>query len=59
VTIRLLDLRGGILKTHRLGKQNVGRQLFKIHGRNLASGTYIAQVETAGSVLNQKITLLK
>ena len=59
VTIRLLDLRGHVLKTHRLGKQNAGRNIFKLDGRNLASGSYIAQVEAAGSVLNQKITLLK
>ena len=59
VTIRLLDLRGRVLKTHRIGKQNAGQHLFKLDGRNLSSGNYILQVEAAGSVLNQKITLLK
>ena len=59
VTIRLLDLRGRSLKTHRLGKQNAGLNSFTLDGRYLSSGSYIAQVEAAGSVLNQKITLLK
>ena len=59
VTIRLLDLRGRVLKTHRMGKQNAGKHLFKLDGRDLSSGSYMAQVEGAGSVLNQKITLLK
>lgn len=59
VTIRLLNLRGRVLKTHRLGVQKAGKHLFKLDGRSLSSGTYIAQMESAGSVLNQKITLLK
>jgi flagellar hook assembly protein FlgD len=59
VTIRLLDLRGRVLKTHQIGKQKSGQHLFKLDGKNMSSGSYIAQIETAGSVLNQKITLLK
>ena len=34
-------------------------RIYKLDGRNLASGNYIVQVEAAGSVLNQKVTLLK
>ena len=59
VTIRLLDLRGRSLKTHRLGKQNAGLHSFTLDGRNLSSGSYIAQVEAAGSTLTQKISLIK
>jgi len=59
VTIRLLDLRGRSLKTHRLGKQNPGLHSFTLDGRNLSSGSYIAQVEAAGSTLTQKISLIK
>jgi hypothetical protein len=59
VTIRLLDLRGRSLKTHRLGKQKTGLHSFTLDGRNLSSGSYIAQVEAAGSTLTQKISLIK
>ncbi len=59
VIIRLLDPRGRTLKTHRLGRQNPGRNTFRIDGRNLASGAYFAQVESGGTALSQKITLLK
>ena len=59
VIIRLLDPRGRTLKTHQLGKQNPGRNTFRIDGRNLASGSYFAQVESGGTALSQKITLLK
>ena len=59
VTIRLLDLRGRILKVHHQGKQKAGHHLFKLDGKNLSSGSYIAQVEAAGSTLTQKISLIK
>jgi len=59
VTIRLLDLRGRILKVHHQGKQKAGNHLFKLDGKNLSSGSYIAQVEAAGSTLTQKISLIK
>ena len=59
VTIRLLDLRGRVLKVHHQGKQKAGNHLFKLDGKNLSSGSYIAQVEAAGSTLTQKISLIK
>jgi flagellar hook assembly protein FlgD len=59
VTIQLLDLRGRILKVHHQGKQKAGNHLFKLDGKNLSSGSYIAQVEAAGSTLTQKISLIK
>ena len=59
VTIRLFDSRGWEIQTHRLGRQNSGRNTFRIDGRNLASGSYFAQVESGGTALSQKITLLK
>ena len=59
VTIRLFDSRGSEIQTHRLGRQNPGRNTFRIDGRNLASGSYFAQIESGGTTLSQKITLLK
>ena len=59
IIIRLLDVRGRALQTHRLGRQNAGRHSFILEGNKLSSGTYFARIEAAGSVLSQKITLLK
>lgn len=59
VVIRLIDLRGKTTKTYRLGKQNPGKNIFKIDGSSLASGTYWVHIESSGKTLSQKITLLK
>ncbi len=59
VSVRLFNLKGRELQTHHLGKKKPGKHFYKLDGRNLASGNYILQVEAAGSVLNQKVTLLK
>ena len=59
VTIRILDLRGRKIKTFRLGIKNAGKNKFILNGTQLASGTYIIQIDAIGSLLNQKITLLK
>ena len=44
---------------NQLGKQKAGDHLFKLNGKDLPSGSYIAQVEIAGSSLTQKISLIK
>ena len=59
VSVRLFNLKGRDLQTHHLGRKKPGKHFYKLDGRNLASGNYIVQVEAAGSVLNQKVTLLK
>ncbi len=59
VSVRLFNLKGRELQTHHLGRKKPGKHFYKLDGRNLASGNYIVQVEAAGSVLNQKVTLLK
>ena len=59
VIIRLLDIRGRVLRVTQLGKQKAGRHLFKLNGKELPSGSYIAQVEIEGSSLTQKISLIK
>ena len=59
VSVMLFNLKGRELQTHHLGRKKPGKHFYKLDGRNLASGNYIVQVEAAGSVLNQKVTLLK
>ena len=59
VSVRIFNLKGRELQTHHLGRKKPGKHFYKLDGRNLASGNYIVQIEAAGSVLNQKITLLK
>ncbi|GIR89588.1 MAG: hypothetical protein CM15mP87_10800 [Candidatus Neomarinimicrobiota bacterium] len=59
VIIRLFDMTGRVLKVTRLGKQKAGSHLFKLDGKELSSGSYIAQVATEGSSLTQKISLIK
>ena len=59
VIIRLFDMTGRVLKVTRLGKQKAGSHLFKLDGKGLSSGNYIAQVEIEGSSLTQKISLIK
>ena len=59
VTIRLFDMTGRVLKVTKLGKQKAGSHLFKLSGKGLPSGSYIAQVEIKGSSLTQKISLIK
>jgi Uncharacterized protein conserved in bacteria len=59
VIIRLLDIRGRVLRVTQLGKQKAGSHLFKLNGKELPSGSYIAQVEIEGSSLTQKISLIK
>ena len=59
VVIRLLDIRGRELLVTRLGKQKAGNHLFKLNGNELASGSYIAQVEIEDLSLAQKISLIK
>ena len=59
VIIRLLDIRGRVLRVTPLGKQKAGSHLFKLNGKELPSGSYIAQVEIGGSSLTQKISLIK
>ena len=59
VTIRLLDCRGKAIKTYKLSNQKSGKNIFKINGVDLASGTYFAQVQTGNSILTEKITVLK
>ena len=59
VKIRLLDIRGRVVGVTQLGKQKAGIHLFKLNGKELPSGNYIAQVEIEGSSLTQKISLIK
>ena len=59
VIIRLLDIRGRVLRVTQLGKQKAGIHLFKLNGKELPSGSYIAQVEIDESSLTQKISLIK
>ena len=59
VIIRLFDMTGRVLKVTRLGKQKAGSHLFRLDGKGLSSGNYIAQVEIEGSSLTQKISLIK
>ena len=44
---------------HRLGKVSAGLHDFRLDCRDLSSGVYHIQVETAGSVHSQRVTLLK
>jgi hypothetical protein len=59
VSVRLFNLKGREIQNYHLGRKEPGKHFFRLDGRNLSSGNYIVQVEAAGSVLNQKITLLK
>jgi hypothetical protein len=59
VSVRLFNLKGREIQNYHLGRKELGKHFFRLDGRNLSSGNYIVQVEAAGSVLNQKITLLK
>ena len=59
VTIQLFDMTGRVLKVTKLGKQKAGSHLFKLSGKGLPSGSYIAHVEIEGSSLTQKISLIK
>ena len=59
VSVRLFNLKGREIQNYNLGRKKPGKHFFRLDGRNLSSGNYILKVEAAGSVLNQKITLLK
>ena len=59
VSVRLFNLKGREIQNYNLGRKKPGKHFFRLNGRNLSSGNYILKVEAAGSVLNQKITLLK
>ena len=59
VIIRLLDIRGRVLRVNQLGKQKAGIHFFQLDGAALPSGSYIAQVEIEDSSLTQKISLIK
>ena len=59
VTIQIFDIKGREVRTHRLGKVSAGLHDFRLDCRDLSSGVYHIQVETAGSVQSQRVTLLK
>ena len=58
-TIRVFDLKGREVQTHNLGKLNSGQHDFRLDCRDLSSGVYHIQVEAAGSVQSQRVTLAK
>ena len=59
VNIRIMDSGGRLIQNNHLGPIPRGHHTFRIDGRKWASGAYFAQVETGGTILTQKITLLK
>jgi len=59
VNIRIMDSRGRLIQNNHLGPISKGHHTFRIEGKTWASGTYFAQVETGGTTLTQKITLVK
>ena len=58
-TVRVFDIKGREVRTHQLGKLNIGKHDYILDGRDLSSGVYHIQVEAAGSVQSQRVTLLK
>jgi flagellar hook assembly protein FlgD len=59
VSIRIIDSRGRLIQNNHLGPISKGYHTIRIDGRTWTSGTYFAQVETGGTALTQKITLVK
>ena len=59
VNIRIIDSSGRLIQNNHLGPITKGHHTFRVDGRKWASGAYFAQVETGGTILTQKITLLK
>jgi uncharacterized protein (DUF362 family) len=59
VRLRVVDLAGRVVRTLIDGAMPAGEHVLFFDGRDLASGTYICELEAAGSRLFQKMILLK
>lgn len=59
VTVRLFDIKGRAVQMHHNGQFSAGQHDFRLDCRDLAAGVYHIQVEAAGSVQSQRVTLLK